>query len=529
MKALFQIISKPLRREFYFALTVGCIASLLEMIYVLLTPTVLVKLLSSGSNINGNVNIAASGISDWLVSSLDNSSIIVLFVLLVCVSTVLRASSINLRCNWSKDVSSELLTGVFRKLSRLDYLWHESKSHSFKYTVLTTDIDNASIYSQQVFSLLSSIFIGSILSIALLIISPMVTIVILLSLSVGLVAYQFAYRSKALLSHHQFDKSLRRSNQAASTFLDSIKDTKLSVGRRSFYKKIVLEEGDKKYRIVGNINKKSQVPRYIFEGCFILLICLTSFAYTRWIGSGETLVPIVGAILLCLYKLIQPTQQIINAKSFMRLYSNSVNSLKAFLEIEDQISMENNVPIQHHALNDFNSDTGMNFKEFKRMDFINTSLDFYKAEGTKRLFNNISLSLDLSKSYVLRGPSGVGKSTLMNMIGCLDTPSSGSICLDNQNIHGNASILTKWHEIIAHVDQNPHIDPESLYTNLTSGNIKSDKNADLEKLDFILDVCKLSDSGLNLYTHLGDKGSLVSGGQAQRIALARALLVTQKY
>lgn len=132
--------------------------------------------------------------------------------------------------------------------------------------------------------------------------------------------------------------------------------------------------------------------------------------------------------------------------------------------------------------------------------------------------NDVSFKLSIGDTLCLRGPSGVGKSTLLDIIAGEIMPQAGEIWLNNQEIFN-------WdmRNDIAYLRQDIDIFNLSLKENLLIG--KSDaSNEELWQVLQTVDLDGWAKSRQGLETVLGEHGKEISGGQARRIALARLLL-----
>lgn len=127
------------------------------------------------------------------------------------------------------------------------------------------------------------------------------------------------------------------------------------------------------------------------------------------------------------------------------------------------------------------------------------------------ILSNINLSFEKNKSYALVGQSGTGKSTLLNIIARLEKPDKGQVSLDNQDIW-KMKEQEYFKNNLGYVFQNyALIEEETVYQNL--GYLATKK-------DIILALKKV---GLN-ESFLNHKIYELSGGQAQRVSIARILL-----
>lgn len=142
------------------------------------------------------------------------------------------------------------------------------------------------------------------------------------------------------------------------------------------------------------------------------------------------------------------------------------------------------------------------------IDLLNVSKSF----GSKKIFTDLNLIFESGKSYALIGGSGSGKSTLLNIIGRLEKIDSGNVLVDKQDIW-KIKERTFFKNTVGYVFQNYSlIDNKTVYDNLSL--ITKDKKT-------ITDV--LEKVGLSS-DYLHQKIYELSGGQAQRVAIARMLM-----
>lgn len=146
------------------------------------------------------------------------------------------------------------------------------------------------------------------------------------------------------------------------------------------------------------------------------------------------------------------------------------------------------------------------------IDLLNVSKSF----GSKKIFTDLNLRFESGKSYALIGGSGSGKSTLLNIIGRLEKIDSGNVLVDEQDIW-KIKERTFFKNTVGYVFQNYSlIENKTVYDNLKF--ITKDKK-------IITDV--LEKVGLSS-DYLHQKIYELSGGQAQRVAIARMLMKPRK-
>ncbi|HEL0571082.1 TPA: ATP-binding cassette domain-containing protein [Streptococcus equi subsp. zooepidemicus] len=143
-------------------------------------------------------------------------------------------------------------------------------------------------------------------------------------------------------------------------------------------------------------------------------------------------------------------------------------------------------------------------------------LNVTKKFGSKKIFTDLNLTFEAGKSYALIGGSGSGKSTLLNIIGRLEKIDSGKVLVDEQDIWKTKE-RTFFKTIIGYVFQNYSlIENKAVYDNLRL------INKDKKIIADVLEKVGLSNDYLN------QKIYELSGGQAQRVVIARMLMKPRK-
>jgi len=140
--------------------------------------------------------------------------------------------------------------------------------------------------------------------------------------------------------------------------------------------------------------------------------------------------------------------------------------------------------------------------------------------STITLFENLDLSINQGQSYAITGPSGTGKSSLLMLLSGLEKPTSGQGNFINKN---HCSPLDKLRSEIGFIFQQFHLLPEltALHNIALPLKLRGDKDA-IKKAEEWLEKIGLSDRA-------NHKPSQLSGGEQQRIAIARALVFNPKF
>lgn len=145
----------------------------------------------------------------------------------------------------------------------------------------------------------------------------------------------------------------------------------------------------------------------------------------------------------------------------------------------------------------------------------------YDSAGDKKILNGINLTFESGKSYALTGKSGVGKSTLVDILLKFYLPTSGQLCINNEPISNIANAEVRKKIIL--VSQEAAIFDDTVNNNVCFGMQAAQSEIQIAcELACIHDDIAAMPEGYNSRLHY--QGRNLSGGQRQRIGLARALL-----
>ena len=153
------------------------------------------------------------------------------------------------------------------------------------------------------------------------------------------------------------------------------------------------------------------------------------------------------------------------------------------------------------------------------LDNINFS---YKSNPENKVLQNISVKFTGGKMTALVGHSGSGKSTLLNLIPRIYLPTSGNIFFDNQDI-SKVSLMSLRNQISI-VDQNTTLFDDTVFNNIKYARPDANKEDILEaaKLSMCDEFINNLENGFE--TMIGENGVKLSGGEKQRLSIARAFL-----
>lgn len=202
-------------------------------------------------------------------------------------------------------------------------------------------------------------------------------------------------------------------------------------------------------------------------------------------------------------QMISPSKAIANASYFIQ------KGMAAFDRVQDFIT-ENNI----HEHSSTNSDKIV-FDQ--NIEFRDVTFHY----GDRAVLDKINFRIKKGERMAIVGPSGSGKSTLAGLLMRFWEPTGGSILIDGKPLSDYA--IGDWRKLTALVSQEPILFHDTILHNLTLGHKHSMDNIQKAlKMSFSDNFVSLMPMGLQ--TVIGERGMKLSGGEQQRLCLARALL-----
>lgn len=245
----------------------------------------------------------------------------------------------------------------------------------------------------------------------------------------------------------------------------------------------------------------NNIPRVLIETLFVIIFMCYIIYSISINNTFENILLTLGGYLYAGFRIMPGINRII-------VQLNLFKTCQPFIETTFK-EIFNNDPTAK-----FGFDNHFQFE--KQIEFQSVCYNYEKS--SKKILKNVNLKIIKGESIGLKGETGSGKTTLINLLLGMIEPTSGSIKID-----GSHAVNTQnWHQRIGLVSQDFYLFDDSI-----AKNIALDNNLDHQKLKKVIKEAQLDKfisklpRGIN--TNVGEGGSKISGGERQRIAIARAL------
>ena len=257
----------------------------------------------------------------------------------------------------------------------------------------------------------------------------------------------------------------------------------------------------------GNNSIIGATPRFMVETLGIVLIACLALYLTGRDGGVVTAIPVLGALAIGAQRVLPTLQQCYSSVTAIK---GVEYALRDVLYLLNQSVLEADVKEQ-------SSNTILT----RQLSLENVSFKY--APDLPYVLSNITIDICKGDRIGIVGTTGGGKSTLVDIVMGLLTPSEGVMVFDGEVI--NKGNVNMWQSCIAHVPQSIYLTDGTIEQNIGFGceksEIDSDRVIEAAKIAQLHDV--VQGFSAQYKTMIGENGVLLSGGQRQRLGIARAL------
>ena len=395
----------------------------------------------------------------------------------------------------------------FKNYINKDYSFFIGKNTSEFLRNIMSEIDHLiRFYMSTLLVSLETIILTAIF-IFLLFINPYVTVItFLIFLVVGTIYISFFKNNIKDWGHSRQSLEKKRIQFLQEGF-GAVKEIKMMEREIFFYSKF-FEQNLQLANISLKINFLNQLPRHILEFFAILTIVIIFIFLSKTTIQFSDTFSILALYLAAAFRIMPSSNRIMNNLQMIKFCYPAVEVLtkeaKTF-----EIDLDKGK--KKKEIISFNSEISVDIKKFSY------------PNNKKFEVKNIFLKIPINKKIGIIGTSGSGKSTIVELITGILKPNIGDLKVDGKSIHEEEN---NWKNKVAYIPQKIFILDDTLKNNILFGAQNKDYDdkyiIELLKKTNLYDLFKRLPSGLK--HNLGEKGLNLSGGEIQRVGIARALV-----
>lgn len=361
----------------------------------------------------------------------------------------------------------------------------------------------------------SDLFLLLILSIGLFVVNPFIAVATFLTFgTVGLLMY-FSVNKKV--------NALGNANaQLAILSFEKISDAIINYkelyvrDRRNYYIQLI---NDSRKKIAWNSAELSFIPnlgKYLIEVTMVIggiVICAFQFMF----ADATQAISILSVFLAAGSRI---------APAILRVQSGAIAIKGSYGAASRTISLMKQLGLESEIIDEKDLDKVRSASEFRGVASVRNLSFSYETESPK-ILDDVSLEIFEGEILAIVGPSGAGKSTLVDILLGLYNPTSGEVTISQQSPR---LAVKAWPGSISYVPQEVSLVSGSVAENIALG--YPFEQIDLERVNECIEIAQLGEyvaalpTGIN--THIGESALQMSGGQLQRLGIARALYTNPK-
>ena len=428
------------------------------------------------------------------------------FIFFYLIKSIYLGFLVYIQSKYIYSVQRHVSTSLYKTYLYQPYSFHLNRnSGEIISNTITESMQFALGFVSPLIYIITDILIIFFISALLFYVEPLGALSVMILFSIGSYFLYFLSKNRSAIWGEKRQENEAKRIKSAQQGLSGIKEVKLHG-----FEEIFAEFFSKSTSISLNSAMKQTtlqgMPKIFFELLTVIAISLLIFVLYNSGTSSSQLISTLGIFALAAFKLLPSVARLVTNIQALRFANPVINKIKNELGLEPKqvlFTSNNNLIIE------------------KELTLKDISFQYDKSENYA--LDNINLSILSGQSIGIIGSSGAGKSTLVDIILGLLRPHKGKMLVDGKEI--NSENIKMWQKNIGYVSQSIYILDDSFKNNIAFGIPKDE--IDDEKINNATKLAQLETfinelpEGLN--TFAGEQGVRISGGQLQRIGIARAL------
>ena len=510
LKIIWSLINKKRRTQLFLLIFVMIISSITELITLASVVPFLKVLTDPGQIYNSKIlnyflgNILQINSPDKLLLP-----VTLVFGFSAIFSALIRLISIYLNQYIAAKIGNDISSFCYLKTLNRSYLNQIQSNSSKTITAIINQVDYTVIIINFFLNLVASIFISVAIISALFITNWKVALTATIFSLISYLQISYISRKRLLSNSKVIANALKFQIKNLQETLGSIREVIMNNLQERITIDYQIIDLKRRIRIAENETLQS-FPKFILEALGLMMISLFAYFIVSRTKNVSDVVSTLGLLTLGSQRLLPNMQKIYVAWTSIKANSASVIDIKEIIDFKKEGSFNK-------------SKSKLNFRKKIRLQ----NISYQYSKNGPEILKSIDLDINKGECIGIKGETGSGKSTLLDIILGLLKPTKGEIFVDDISISEN---INEWRGMISHVPQDIYLIDDSIINNITFGTEQYliDKKR-------VLDVCKIAKVNefvekfpKKYETIIGEKGINLSGGQLQRIGIARALYSNKK-
>lgn len=454
---------------------------------------------------------------------LDTDQQIIWFMCIVVIAIYILKNVYNIFFNWvylkyANKLQRELSVRVLDAYLKQGYIFFVENNTAALLQGVREDVSAVYNMVKAIFALLTKTFTAICIAIYIFFQSSDMAVVLCGLAVLSIVLLQIFYR-KPMSVNGKIHRQLTQESSQIS--LEAIQGNKeiIAMQKQAFFSKYYAQAIAKRNRVAVKVELGTLSPAYVIE-----MICITGLMAAIAVQMGRTddingLITRLSTIAVGAFRILPALGGITSGINTVTMYTAHFGRTYETLHTVKRLE-------EKEREKEKKKETEKSLPDRKRIRFEQelqvrgVTFGYPNGEGT--VLENVELSVKKGQSIALIGPSGAGKTTLADILLGLLKPSEGKVMMDGTDIE---ELGENWGRIVGYVPQMMYLIDDTIKHNIAFG--EAEQDIDEERVWESLRVAQLDTyvRGLKdgIYTNIGELGVRFSGGQRQRLAIARAL------
>ncbi len=425
------------------------------------------------------------------------------------IKAITRWSTLSTTQEWGENLGRRLFNIYLRQ--PYDFFLHRNSSDISKNILAEVHGITSSVIMISL-DLLTKLIVSLVILLFLAIMDPLLALITGTVLG-GTYAAVFIFFKKSLKHQaHMRSQSFADKYKIVNEAIQGIKNIKL-VGYEQLYSQYFAKPAKDYASSTAKSNLIGEIPRYAMEviGFGGILLMLLYMLLQSEKGLTQAL-PVIAVYVFAAYRLMPNLQSIYYAITKLRFNKPILDSIHQEMKCAQTMQPSINPLV-----------SALPFSKSIRAENL-----FFKYDQGREIIKSASFEIQAHSMVGIIGKTGAGKTTLVDLILGLLSPTTGNILIDDTAL--NISNIHAWQKNLSYVSQHIYLCDDTITANIAFGVPRDD--VDIEKLKYAAAQASLShfieqelERGYD--TVIGENGIRLSGGQRQRIGLARALYLNR--